>query len=112
MTTLFTVEIPVNPKMTKVQILDQCQPVKVTFKMIATEFLSSKLHFPVADQVADWLFAKKGIGFNDRGVLIAIPEVYVTRWEEAMKTNSAPAPSAIEWYTVNNVLCKQYFWAY
>lgn len=112
MSVLFTVDHALSDKMTKAKILDRVQPVQVTFKMIATEFLSSKLNFPVADQVADFLFSKKGIGFNDRGVLVAIPEAYVTRWEEALKTNSAPAPSAIEWYTVNNVLCKQYFWAY
>ena len=110
--TLFTVIIPVNTSMTKAKILDCVRPVPVTFKMIATEFISNKLNLPVADQVADWLFTKKGIGFNDRGVLVAIPEVYVSRWEESLKKNNASTPTAVEWYQVNGKLCKQYFWAY
>ena len=112
MSILFTVDHALSDKMTKAKILDRVQPVQVTFKMIATEFLSGKLNFPAADKVADFLMSKKGIGFNDRGVLIAIPEIYVARWEEALKTNNAPTPTAVEWYQVNGKLCKQYFWAY
>jgi hypothetical protein len=109
---LFTVDHALNDKMTKAKILDRVQPVQITFRMIATEFLYKKLNFPVADQVADWLFSKKAIGFNARGVIIAIPEIHVSRWEDALKANNASTPTQIEWYRVNDKLCKQYFWAY